>query len=262
VTGGATATGAVGGTSNTDCRSGVDCPMVDPSASPQTISSFECVAPGESVHQPPLCGAPGWCGECGCPEQRLSAEGLGRECASNDDCAAPTDLRAARHCGTNQRCEECLTSADCPAALPVCEAGRIGRECFECLLSTDCPTERPHCVLDSEVVKVFDPSLGGACKECLEDADCATGVCIYFECVPLCSTDADCGPFEACESAVCVPVECTVDADCGERGECRSGTCTRKSCVSDTDCDTGDACVNRACYPGAGTCRPIYTGAP
>src|SRR5687768_12202743 len=93
------ATGGAGGSLPLgECRSNADCP---PSA--QTVS-YECVPPGGTVNQPPLCGAPGWCGECGCPPQPLPLAGAGNPCDAPADCPQSGAERAASVCGDNGFC--------------------------------------------------------------------------------------------------------------------------------------------------------------
>jgi hypothetical protein len=249
--------GVAGSLSSGQCRSNADCP------SPEPTSSFECVPPGETVKQPPLCGAPGWCGECGCPPQPLPIEGAGNPCDAPADCPQSGAERAASVCGDNGLCAECVSNTDCGSEAPYCDFGPRGNECFECRADTDCSPERPRCLLTREIAPSLGFGEGGSCVACRETADCATGICIDYACRPECSSDASCGgAMRACLDERCVAAPCQEADECGEFGICTNSSCARQTCTTDADCGATNACINHACYPEAGSCQRIYLGAP
>jgi hypothetical protein len=113
--------------------------------------------------------------------------------------------------------------------------------------------------------KVCDGS--GACVQCLQSADCATGVCLGHACVTLActngvtdgaETDVDCGG--ACPPCAALK-SCKVAADC-QSGVCTGGLCQQPTC-SDTvrnGTETGVDCggpVCSKCGPGLGCTQNI-----
>lgn len=127
----------------------------------------------------------------------------------------------------------------------------------------------------------------GACVECLDAADCASGVCAQSACVPAqCNdhvkngdeTDTDCGGPSCnaclagkacalgadcvslvCTGAVCQPATCAdgakngdeTDADCG-------GSCA--GCALGSPCFIGGDCASGLCTAGACAAPPTVNG--
>ncbi|HEX8796791.1 MAG TPA: hypothetical protein VF765_37825 [Polyangiaceae bacterium] len=120
---------------------------------------------------------------------------------------------------------------------------------------------------------------------CSSDTDCSAdagiGVCQSSKyapqpiqgqsgvCTPACTKDADCGTtfgffygdgtgFVCGSGGHCVPQSCTAPTDCPADFDCAANQCVRRSCTADTDCAAASgACVDGACFPSAGTCKPL-----
>ncbi len=146
-------------------------------------SPEDCRAPGvEGACRAGVCKANVPCGddsECGLGETCVSGQCRFTGCVEDSDCAVGR-CRAEAFA-----CTECSESADCPAALPVCNSE--GR-CIQCGQDSDCPAfGPPYC------------RASGACGHCLEDAHCpnglrcgADGVCHGAQKNQLCSQSVAC----------------------------------------------------------------------
>jgi hypothetical protein len=92
----------------------------------------------------------------------------------------------------------------------------------------------------------------GDCKAGRER--CLGGVCTYI--ADSCSTNADCGSNERCQSNTCVATggtaeRCNASTDCGSNQACRRGFCVRRlpmpSCTSRTQCADDELCLDERC---------------
>jgi len=143
--------------------------------------------------------------------------------------------------GTGDVCRNCTTNDQCPAG-QICNDGG----CVTCLSNAQCGD---RVCIDGACVDCTDSGQcsnlelcdvpRGVCQQCLINNDCAAGEsCVFGECLPDCSIDADC-PGGFCVSDSCV--QCRNTADCPGSYWCDSGTC-RAQCTSDTDCTGSNVC--------------------
>lgn len=245
VSSGGSSAGAAGG-----CHTAADCPMNNTGA----YGLPQCLPPGQTPQpQQYGCGAPGWCGKCGCP---LLPPGNGQPCQTDTECpAAAAGSASASHC-FNGACAQCATSADCPAAAPVCASmlsiSMQVRMCTACVADTDCPSGVPHCA--------SGPGLN-SCVACVATSGCASGVCSGGACVPECGPNKPCAnPLTECTPTLrCEALSCTASATCPANTACVQGRCQRRACGKDSECDHG-ACVGSFCYESLGSCfsTPLY----
>jgi hypothetical protein len=117
----------------------------------------------------------------------------------------------------------CGGDADCPKGAPFCNLER--QRCEECMTSADCPLDEvcraethscePRCQANADCVGIDRPvcSATGVCVECTMDVDCGgatprcnplNGVCVQ------CLVTADCGGSTRCidDCLVCVANAC------------------------------------------------------
>jgi Cys-rich repeat protein len=140
-----------------------------------------------------------------------------------------------------------------------------------CTGTGDCRDPVPLCHTDQ-----------GICVQCLEDTDCADGVCDPHShtCVQ-CTDDAHC-PDSTCHPPTGTCVDCVEDADCPDPGashcdltthscspcagdahcahldslpSCHEGTCVQ--CTPDTE---AEACPGTSCDPATLTCTEVSVG--
>jgi peptidoglycan-associated lipoprotein len=129
------------------------------------------------------------------------------------------------------------------------------------LLACTPKLQYPECKTDPDCADHGQVCAGGFCKECREDADCASRpgkpVCRDALCTarPQCAQAGDCPAGQKCAQEKCVP-ECAVETaakDCGEGKKCLSGRCAaQEECLADADCGQGRACVNKLCAAQGG----------
>jgi hypothetical protein len=158
-----------------------------------------------------------------------------------------------------------------------CAAGSPA--CSSCRGDSDCAGAAPASLMTPFCLPLGMATCGGLTPPtvCVMDRDCpAGGVCAIKSCYagPLlgirslpacaakCTKDTDCAdPSLACTTdGHCVLKSCMTDGDCPANFKCNlegcatctGGQCGRRECTKDSDC--AGACVNRACYGGAGTC--------
>jgi len=141
----------------------------------------------------------------------------------------------------------CGPGSNCP---PLCPPGSPG--CPECYTRSDCSKpELPYCA-------------GGRCVECLTNCEPGSScgcnedreVCIDFwnQCVPRCSSDAQCTTDERpiCDKHRYVCVECLGEDDC--KGNAPRTHCSYPNCV---ECYKSQHCDDGARVCGTDfTCRP------
>jgi peptidoglycan-associated lipoprotein len=98
--------------------------------------------------------------------------------------------------------------------------------------------------------------VGGFCKECRDDSNCAVytarPVCRDALCSarPQCAETKDCPAGQKCAQEKCVPEcgEATAAQDCGAGKRCMAGRCSaEEECLADADCGEGKACVSKRC---------------
>src|SRR5690606_24932087 len=127
---GGSATGGTGGVTGTSgagggelpagaCRGPDDCAYDSRSA----IAPPQCLSPYAVEPATPVCGAPGWCGECGCPS---APAGWNLPCTTDDECSAPGGANETASRCVDGHCEVCGEDADCPAGAPHCIDRPIG----------------------------------------------------------------------------------------------------------------------------------------
>lgn len=134
----------------------------------------------------------------------------GAECASAADCGAATDCVSVA-C-VDGACHFTFVAEGTPAGMPlsgdcadtVCDgAGNLTQvmaddpaddqnecttdQCFSIGQTTHTPVPVGACGPSGE-----QSCVDGQCVDCIDDAQCATGVCDLGACVPTCSSDADC----------------------------------------------------------------------
>lgn len=191
--------------------------------------------------------------QCGPP---VGATAAGQGCASDPECRSGTCLSAGLcygacadgvGCGRNQRCEPVQLvlddrgtpdpADDVVQELPACVPA-AGEQCG---VDGDCPAPQlcqPQVVDDGGGVALrcadpLGPLPGGS--ECVEDAACATGLCLQGYCYQACQAVDDCpaewicgrlllavegGPQPAFSACLPRPAECESDVDCGPDGTC------------------------------------------
>lgn len=160
-------------------------------------------------------------------------DGGSRACSQAQPCAAPFTCDTARG-----ECVECLTDAQCPAALPACDPAThrcvVCRGTVGCAAPQVCSSFSPTCV---------EPCLDGQANACLGFPEgCRAGLCAS------CVDDDHCGPNRWCDGTVGRCVACLVDAHCGgvtPRCEQATGLC--RACVVNADCPAHESCFQGAC---------------
>lgn len=70
-----------------------------------------------------------------------------------------------------------------------------------CTADSQCAVSKPFCTM-------------GVCGECRTKDDCKDEDCIDGHCGPACTSDTQCGLFEACQTGKCVYVGCRSDREC------------------------------------------------
>jgi hypothetical protein len=139
-----------------------------------------------------------------------------------------------------------------------------GNDCAPAIQPSICvPPDNPY--YPEVICGRCDPSFSAGC---MSDGDCASDAgtllvceptpcgCPGQECVPGCTTNADCPEELSCSASHhCVAPSCDVNAGpgCPSDFTCQpTGQCKRKSCATDGDCAV--TCVNGACYSRSGKC--------
>jgi hypothetical protein len=167
-------------------------------------------------------------------------------------------------CASEYACVQCVTSADCGGATPVCTIAR----CAECADDSDCDSGaachprdhrcQPACGVDADCPT--DASLcdaTGRCVQCRSDADCSAAR-------PVCDPDrgrcsqcldrSDCSSDKpACDLQTGDCRECLVDADCPTDRACKPDQRCGTPCLTDDDCSAADGPV---CGTQSGVCGP------
>ncbi|MFW6053232.1 MAG: matrixin family metalloprotease [Persicimonas sp.] len=98
---------------------------------------------------------------------------------------------------------------------------------------------------------------GGTSARTLAQDD-IDGVCALYRTSCNCSSDADCGSNEICDtsSGQCEEAPCQSDADCATGQECGSdGECAVPTCNDDSDCAEGFDCDGGKCLSDCEVCR-------
>lgn len=206
-------------------------------------SNADCSSPGQ-----PICVL-GSCEECGAKADCGAAQTCqptthtcDQACTNNGNC----DQGQANLCDTaNGVCVECLTPADCANA-PLCNTA-LGI-CANCITDGDCGVAAPVCNVPQ-----------GQCVQCLVTPDCNAGfTCNGHECVPICTTNADCQDNQVCDVPSGNCVQCLGNSDCnsGDQPLCSAGhQCVE--CLGNSDCNNGDQPL---CSP-QGNCVQCLTSA-
>ncbi|MEX0650132.1 MAG: hypothetical protein WD200_03960 [Candidatus Andersenbacteria bacterium] len=132
-----------------------------------------------------------------------------------------------------------------------------------CIPNTSCPASG---VCPPVQAEPFCPPGAAACPQCYSDSHCSAGeACntatnLCEELVGACSTSADCGAGQVCDSRQCVAA-CSENADCtgGEICNTSTGICTLP-CNGDASCSCPSG---QYCNPGSGLCDdPIVIDPP
>jgi peptidoglycan-associated lipoprotein len=130
-----------------------------------------------------------------------------------------------------------------------------------------CPSKPtyPECKIDQDCADHGQVCANGFCRECREDANCASKpdkpVCKDAICTakPQCAKAADCGAGQKCTPEGKCAAECTAETaaqDCGQGKKCVAGRCAEEPCLADADCGEGRACVDKVCKSQDGVLRP------
>ncbi len=152
-------------------------------------------------------------GQLGAPPESVDTDSDGSTSGSQ-----PTDVLV----------EECETAAQCVTPLGACDAAATPSVCVQCVDSADCAGATPVC------------SGARTCVACSTDADCsgATPACLTTGDCGECSatnTTACIAPTPSCDVARATCVECLADGDCGgATPNCVAGACSPSP---DTDGD-------------------------
>lgn len=158
------------------------------------------------------------------------------------ECRRDTDCTSGESC-VDGVCGGCVDSSECGATAPVCRFG----ECVGCDGDEDCGGTTPLC----------DTS-AGSCGECVDDDDCALGVCAAGECVE-CADSSDCTASEPrCNPSTNRCEGCTSAADCGGA----TPTCDPVSgrCGACTSATEATACGGNTCDVTTLTCTTTPVG--
>lgn len=193
------------------------------------------------------------CRKLSCGSGKVCNEGRCVEGCDNDtDCGSD-------FCNTaTNKCQRCLTDANCPRG-EVCNGGVCRMS--GCKTDAQCPS--------GKVCK----SSTGTCVECVTFSDCTGNmVCRSSDntCVQ-CNLTADCPSGESCIGNVCkVSQECISSSDCPSGKSCRDGNCVNGcsssndcessqpfcsagkcvACVEDRNCPVGKVCSTNICKTG------------
>ncbi len=165
-------------------------------------------------------------------------------------CLAASDCAPGQLCEANSHtCRDCLTTADCPAAGQVCQAGSCVAG-TKCLSSVACKAKGQVCNTGA-----------GYCVECLTSNDCAAGfLCVGVACMVKlpCASDKECPA--VCDPTLGACVECATSNDCLDGGQCGiDHACHAPVCA-------GVACKGGSHSDGTGTggapmtCKPDGSG--
>ena len=152
----------------------------------------------------------------------------------------------------------CATNADCPDALPFCNAGECG---LECVVNADCPADRPFCN-------------AGECEECVVTAfPGEPGSCPALDVQgnPLLCVSGLCFTCESADIAVLGDCADQFSGDADQIANCQRDCFAHYECTSNTDCPANEpTCIiigqcRRECevnaLPGAaGSCPDIPAG--
>jgi hypothetical protein len=194
--------------------------------------------------------------------------------------------------GAGGAAPECSVAAECTGVDTTCS--------FRVCAGGDCAIEQAASgtTCSEDGGSVCDD--GGACVECLVDADCSNGACQSNECVaPTCvdgeqngsETDLDCGgscapclngqscsqasdcDSQFCDGSSCGP--CGGDSDCAAVADsyCDGSNCVAKkqngdNCTNDSQCLSGNCpgddsvCCDAACGALCAACLMTKTGSP
>jgi hypothetical protein len=162
------------------------------------------------------------------------------QCTDNTQC--PMGATCGTTGQTNGLCVlMCGTSAMCttdPVGNDKCDA--TNNRCVDCMSDADCAVETTNKRCDTSV-NPNNMLPRYACEECLDNSHCmANQVCADNECVPTCTTDAECsadggGNAPHCNPTTRVCSECGTDAHCtGTQTVCINGEC--EDCTTDAHC--------------------------
>lgn len=207
------------------------------------------------------------------------------ECVGDSECTAAGEP----FCLDRSRCAECRLDADCTSGEPC-----VDGVCGGCVDSSECGNDAPVCRFGDCVGCDGDEDCGGAtplcdtsagsCGECVDDGDCALGVCSAGTCVE-CADNSDCtaseprcnpstNRCEGCESlADCGGSTPTCDPVSGRCGACTPATeasvCGGNTCdVTTLTCTTtpvgsvascGECVADSDCSQAQGTARCVET---
>jgi Cys-rich repeat protein len=151
-------------------------------------------------------------------------------------CLDAGDCAAGQQCSPDGQCVQCTDNSQCPGGF--CR----NNACTACDTDQDCVAKGA-----GKVCNVSDPD-HHLCEACGQDSDCGPGHrCIGAQCVPTCTTAADCKgtTTPTCVQGLCVA--CTHDTDC------QSWTPDTPHCAQGglcVQCDTQGQCPMNPADPG------------
>ena len=170
---------------------------------------------------------------------------LGGACIESPPPASPVaDLDMAPDLEDDSDGSEDLRDSGC-ADDSACPGVCVDGECVECRAAEESGCNTGVCAEGATPAE-------NTCVECVDGADCATGICVENSCVA-CATSEDCGGEGlTCVDNVCAGCAANTDLCTGSTSKCKttaelpSGVCVE--CVDDGDCDEG------VCDPGSNQC--------
>lgn len=180
-----------------------------------------------------------------------------RNCTSDADCGSCLSCQSQQCLPKNiavapKACQSCTSPTDCGGGDNICVRLEEGNRCAQLCNNDGCCPKGYRC------------ADFGLQKACIPDAG---------QCPPIaCTSNANCGPGESCQSGSCKPqpvardpktcTACSSDSECGGSNKCGGftdgkGRCLQP-CAADNFCPTGFVCSStlggRFCTPPDGFC--------
>jgi hypothetical protein len=232
---------------------------------------------GITLTLPSSCDGNGACvpgGQQTCAPYACGASGCLSTCATNADCAPPTQCNGGS-CGPKPLGAACGADGDCASghctdgvccdsgACTSCRACNVTGKAGTCQpVAAGAADPRAACVAQAAATCGRNGACDGSggCQLQLAGTVCSPAVCNGNSAVPasLCDGSGVCMPptgggngcgLYACENGMCVTA-CSSDADCVAPATCAGAVCRKKplgaSCGAGSDCDS-NSCVDGVC---------------